>query len=348
MALLTDLPAEILLQILAEALRTERDAPACPSESQDRTRLKLSRGVWIQNEGLGAPPLPLLLVNRLINRHVQAIAAKEKNYALDVMFVKMAGIWPTWTRIPVLTRHVDTVHATFRIFNPAPDLDSRFDKSGSLGYGCGGREHGVWNFYYLLTSFLEGGPRARSASQRGMASCQYTVKNLIIDVLAPPEDEDHAITGPGPRSTWQGRQTIETFSLRTPKGWRGPPSLEPRVEPAEKLALFIREWISAYLCMSLETDYSMILYEGLLDSVEIRVDGGTRWRIDVDDALRAADPRNWSTSEGAAQRERWRAWKEWVTEKRRLLKLGREMPRERPHNYIKHEPYMFVNEGPCA
>lgn len=51
-----------------------------------------------------------------------------------------------------------------------------------------------------------------------------------------------------------------------------------------------------------------------------------------------AEPR-WNPARERGQRERFRQWKEWVTEKRRLCRLGRVPPGERPHKEI-----IFVNE----
>ena len=368
MASLNALPAELLAPILEYAL-APRDAPACPSEDQDRTRLTGSVGVWIRTQRLENPALPLLLVNRLFNMHVKAITAVNAfkyplpSYALDVMFVKKAGLWPTWTDVPVLARHIDTVHVTFRIFNPAPDLNSIFNRSGLLGSGLVGsrlgprlRPHpGVWNFYHLITSFLQGGPQARSAARPREATCQYTIRNLVIDVLSPSEDEDHAVTGPGevfhlalgrifsPRD--ERRLNHETFPRRDPDrdrtSWVMPPPhdhqsfpqqlrhREPEAKPAEKLELFLRGWIRKLLRVPYEPDNSTVLYEGILDSIELRVDGQERWRFDVEDALRVATPRSWLIPWLPTQGERFLLWKEWMVERRRLFRLVHEPP-ERP------------------
>ncbi|MBE3048986.1 hypothetical protein IMZ48_42110 [Candidatus Bathyarchaeota archaeon] len=338
MAPLIDLPAELLARILTDTLLVSRDAPACPSEDQDRTRLTNSAGVWIRTQRLENPALPLLLVNRLINKHVKAITAimatgkspqnstgkSPRDYELDVMFVKKAGLWPTWTSVPVLTQHVHTVHVTFRIFNPAPDLDPKFEGSGLLGSGLVGsgfarrpRPHpGVWNFYHLLTSFLQGSPRARSAANPGEATCRYTIKNLVIDVLSPPEDEDHTVTGPGEVLSWATTRVLlplsernldaETFPrhrrtarlvlplMRLREAWPPLPSHpEPQIKPAEKLELFLRHWIGNLLTIPREPDNATILYEGILDCIELRVDGQVQYRFGVEDALRVATPRSW-------------------------------------------------------
>lgn len=249
--------------------------------------------MWIKTRSLESTALPLLLVNRLINRHVQDIMATERSirdYAIDIMFVKMAGLWPTWTRVPVLTRHVDTVHATFRIFNPAPDLDSKFDASGLLGAGCGGY---------------------------------------------------HTVTGPGLVHVEPGvRGMGEAFSLRRPEGWKGPASLDPRIEPAEKLALFLHDWVSRFLTLFTETDNATILYEDIMDSIQFRVNGKVQLHVDIEEAFAMAEP-PWSLTREDSQRERFLQWTEWVTEKRRLNRLGHDLPREKPHRSI-----MFVNEDP--
>lgn len=288
------------------------------------------------------PAISLMLINRFICNEVFDILEKSReirNYHLDIMFVKMAGLWPTWTCVPALMQHVDTIYTTFRIFNPAQDLDAKFDGSGPLGNGDGGRRQGVWNFYHLLTAFLEYGPRAKGAGF-GRA-CNVTIKNLILDVQAPSKDEDHEIVGParGPRGRYSDFfGSADTFTAeKWPKYWNKPAEINQRNVPADKLAHFMMQELESLLSLNYHTmDYGLILYEGIMDSIDIRVSGETRFRFDLNAMLRnlvekPLDQKDLGVSDLPGRRERWQVWTTCVQERRRLCKERQPVSGARPH-----------------
>ena len=73
--------------------------------------------------------------NQLINAEIRDLLATDKAFktaTVDVMYVKAAGLWPTWTSLPMTgsPTHLVTVHVNFRIFEPAADLDQKFSILG--------------------------------------------------------------------------------------------------------------------------------------------------------------------------------------------------------------------------
>ncbi|SPN99259.1 uncharacterized protein DNG_02296 [Cephalotrichum gorgonifer] len=117
------------------------------------------------------------------------------------------------------------------------------------------------------------------------------------------------------------------------EGWRRPPGTEPRIEPTEKLGIFLYDWMRSLLVLGSHIDYATILYEGILDSIEFRVNGGVRCHIDMESWLSMVEP-EYRPQRERGQRERFGQWKQWVTEKRHLRRLGHGASGKRPHDSI--------------
>lgn len=168
------IPLEIRLSVFREAICSLADPPSCPAVSQEG-RKRLSRdafdGAGIWQLPLRNPALPLLLVNKQIHAEVKDVLerATTSSYHVDVMYLKSYGLWTTWT-IPALprTQYIDSVHASFRVFEPTKDLDKRFRGSLSFNPGDGGPPLAVWSFHKLLTGVLTDGPGYLGGKQSGM------------------------------------------------------------------------------------------------------------------------------------------------------------------------------------
>ncbi|KAM0417122.1 hypothetical protein ACHAPT_012898 [Fusarium lateritium] len=141
---LSRIPREIHQKIFDLAICFPATPPASPSVTQQGRRHGLhGRGIWhIQPRN---PALSLLLVNRQFNAEVQMILDFiPADYHVDVLFVKDYGLWPTW-HIPILprTNYINSIKATFRLFDATDDPDPRFEDSMSFCGGDGGPEGAV-------------------------------------------------------------------------------------------------------------------------------------------------------------------------------------------------------------
>ncbi len=84
-------------------------------------------------------------------------------------------------------------------------------------------------------------------------------------------------------------------------------------------------------------DYGLVLYEGILDYIDIRVDGEPRHRIDIRGMLaKAPDDNCWGLTQELilARKKRFEEWSAWVAEWRRQAREGKELRGERPSQYI--------------
>ena len=100
--------------------------------------------------------LPLLLTNRRLNAETRSTIARLGDkvgcYKLDVMIVNEGELWPTWTCIPVLTRHVEQVNVTLRLYA------GQHLESGYSAPGDGSPPSLLWSSYFILEHFLKRGP----------------------------------------------------------------------------------------------------------------------------------------------------------------------------------------------
>ncbi|KAH8708384.1 hypothetical protein GQ44DRAFT_715579 [Phaeosphaeriaceae sp. PMI808] len=282
MATLLSLPREIRDQILRDAIYILRPLPASPSVSQDRIRLRNTfdpywaheTKIYVERGLAGSAQMPLLWTNHQLRTETEELlkGLGVVSYRLDIMFVKECGILPTWLSFPNWRRHIDTVHAQVRIFNPPEGINSEWLKSAHFhGNGDGSIQTG-WNIMFLLTVYLLNGfhdttelydGKATSDNEEaayqseennihiGTASgfhnkkiARYTIKAVILDVLEAPPTVHHAT--PGPADPPEGRQarrnafghSIFQLSDEQVSGhWPVPDGTgDLQVDPAHKLA----------------------------------------------------------------------------------------------------------------
>jgi hypothetical protein len=151
------------------------------------------------------------------------------------MFVKECGLLPTWLSFPARQRHIDTVHAQVRIFNPPEDINPEWLESAYFRGDSDGSTRTCWNILFLLTIYLlngiddipvhyndedtsddeeaaneteetsiEIGPTVSAFHNKKFA--RNTIKTLILDVLAPAPNIPPATLGPADPPQQQQQQ----------------------------------------------------------------------------------------------------------------------------------------------
>ncbi|KAH8896120.1 hypothetical protein GQ53DRAFT_761084 [Thozetella sp. PMI_491] len=272
------------------------------------------------------PALSLLLVNRQCHVEVKAAVMRQAaDYTLDVIIAKDRTLWPTWTSVPVLTRNVDTVYTKFRII----DLDDKQSpKRFHYPPGNGGPCPAVWFFYGLLTSFAKYGPLNTVRREKGVVG-RFTMKRLIIDVCISPEGKDHSFTfepgHPFAPGNW-------------PDSWLRPANLHVRDMPSHCMARYLAGEIAALLLLDYYTmNYGMILYETILEVIDIRVNGELQMAFNMVELL-AAQPgqKYWGETPQyiRMRKEKFPVWLDWLTERRRRALEGLPLNGDSPHTSI--------------
>lgn len=104
--------------------------------------------------------LQLLLVNRQFHDEFKKILPiKITNqpacHVVNILFAKQCGLWHTWTLVPFLTRHVETLMAKFHVIEPDEAIVATYKKKTLFHSERRGRPMFHWSLYYLLSSFFE-------------------------------------------------------------------------------------------------------------------------------------------------------------------------------------------------
>ncbi|KAF6801087.1 hypothetical protein CMUS01_15501 [Colletotrichum musicola] len=355
---LLSIPREIRDLILDQVvLLPDREPPLNPTISQDRTRREYKgqgffdgHDVWVENSQrtrippAGSPNTSILLVNQQIHDEAKALlASKGSHYRLDVMYVKECGLWPTWLAVPrPTTRHADSVHVQFRIFDPPSDVDPDWKNEYQFRGTDGGPPFMVWNFYAMLSDYLRYGPTA-FCSQVGERS-SFVIKNLVIDVLAPPANEKHDRLVPRSAERERSHDLFESFNhlvMDTEKrersgiAWPQPPKGKEHLIPAEKLAFFMCNQLGGLLSMYRDwADYGAAVYEGI-GRIEMRVDGEPRCHFDMDTMLARLPVQPitaWNEEEQLRRQKRFDEWRDQATARRRRWMKKCESRRRRSTN----------------
>ena len=318
-------PPEIRLKILQEAISSPADAPSCPAASQEGRTSPYS-GIWqllINN-----PALSLLLVNRQIHVEAKDVLRRlpANYYHVDIMFVKSYGLWTTWTiPAPPRTQYIDSVHASFRLFEPTKDLDPRFERSLNFQSGDGGPPVAVWSLYDLLSGLIRSGPGYLGwkdhLHKKGLAP-QFVVKRIIIDISAPTDGVTHESI------LWEDG---EHGRLRRWEINQGPHN--PSIPPEERIADYMVSFLDILLSLSYYSmNYGTFLYESVLEDITILVRGQEYKRYDMNQLMEKHKVTYWGgTPEFIAQRQEAHAkWLTWVHERRRRMGEGLDLGSDRP------------------
>ncbi|UQC86028.1 uncharacterized protein CLUP02_11527 [Colletotrichum lupini] len=329
---LLSIPREIRDLILGECIfLPDRQPPPNPSVSQDRKRREYKgkgffdgHDIWVEKKirspPSGSPNTNIFLVNRQIHAEAKALLATRGTHCrLDVMYVKECGLWPTWLAVPRATRHADSVRVQFRIFDPPSDVNPDWKNEEQFRGGSGGPPFIVWNFYAMLSGYLQYGPTAFSSIVADPA--KFTIKNLVLDVLPPPPGQKHdrLVSGGAPRPP--AHDMFERFTTmvmdaekRESRGitWPRPPQGKEHLIPVEKLAFFMCCQIGGLLSMYRDwADFGAALYEGI-GTIQIRVNGELRRHFDLDEMLARLPIQPiaaWNEKEQQKRQKRFDDWK---------------------------------------
>ncbi|KAF4458679.1 hypothetical protein FALBO_14579 [Fusarium albosuccineum] len=328
---LSQVPREIRQKIFDLAICSRVTPPASPSVTQDgRERMSTDAfdggGIW--NLKPKNPALGLLLVTKQFHDEVQHVQNHiTTDYYVDIMFVKDFGLWPTWT-VPVLPKnqYINSIDATFRIFDPADDLDNRFQHSLDFRGGCGGPETAIWSFYSLLTNVMEMGPGFLERK------ADFVVKNIKINVLTPTDGAAHYSLAYKDMLP----EEISKEEKRRRRRVRGL-SRDESTPAEERLTEYITNGLSMVLHIGYHTmRYGMILWESIQESIVISTNGKEHRRFDVEKLVQDYDPRYWGETPEfiVDRRDKYRQWREWLDVRRQAMKEGKELDGNPPVTYI--------------
>ncbi|CAH0004257.1 unnamed protein product [Clonostachys byssicola] len=293
----------------------------------------LSRAIW--HRAPTNPALSLLQVNKQIHDEVSRFLRHvPTDCDVDIMYVKESGLWPTWS-VPKLpeTQYIDSVRATFRIFNHPEDLGEAFWYKGMwtrMMYHSP-TFHRV--FYGLLTSFLKRGPglldRTHPEDDESI-SPRYIVRKIFIDIVAPTDGTQHSSIlmdesrYPKGRSATHLRYTYgDHDDVDTPPEERLASHLSKQLENL----LFVQFWCYEFI-------HLMIIYEQVAEEFIFTVNGEEFKRVSMEDGFQKLKQRFFPPgSEDLEANERpggYRVWGNWVEERRLRMKEGLELDNRRP------------------
>ncbi|KAH7129128.1 hypothetical protein EDB81DRAFT_808762 [Dactylonectria macrodidyma] len=325
-------PREVRQRIFELVIRSPADPPASPSVSQEGRKKLDGAGIWQLPPR--NPALPLLLLNKQSHDEVKYVQQRvPTDCHVDIMFVKDCGLWTTWS-IPVLprTQYVDSVSATFRIFEPTDDLDDRFRQSLCFHGGCGGPPMATWSFHRLMTGLITDGPgylRPDVASQLEGQSLnpRYVIKELTINILAPTDNAAHT-------SVVQSEQAYKEELSRGHGGRSTRWYLhDDPITPEERIAGYMTGELDHLLDQSFYTiRYGMILWEGFMKDIVFLINGAEYNRIVVGELLKNHEPIYWGAASELVvfRKEKYALWRTWLDERRRGMREGLELDDNRP------------------
>lgn len=232
----------------------------------------------------------LRLVNRQLHDGVKDIMRQEArlqpDYHLDLMYLKDGSIWTTWTSTPVLSRHINTLYATFQLFDCPAELETLVN--GTPNYIFQGGDSGppfiVWILYHVLGVHLKKGPwphddthddegttAADGEEQQGHQG-GLIIQSLVIDVSAASEPGILPLENPSHRPGSKRFSEASFFSRRT----RNNEELKGQsegIQAAAQFTAFIRDEFSSLASVNYYTgSYGEFLYDRI-GTVDIRPDG---------------------------------------------------------------------------
>uniref|UniRef100_A0A8H7K922 F-box domain-containing protein n=1 Tax=Bionectria ochroleuca TaxID=29856 RepID=A0A8H7K922_BIOOC len=332
-----ELPTELRQRILDFAICSRQTPPESPSASQ-RDRSNPRDGFWYDYCIWQLPPknlaLPLMLVSRQFCADVQKVLQLfGTNYHVDIMFVKDCGFWTTWS-IPALprTQYIDSVHATFRIFEPTQDLDEKFKDSLCLNAYDEGSSGGILGFHLLLAALLRSGPGFLEPSSNAFdPSSPYAIKRILIDVLSPTDVVEHS-------SIIASNEEFHTNHLdraRVLKDHLHDVQIAPDTRLAEHVLWGFR---MLWDLNSESLEYGAIVLEGVRDTIDFMVNGELHTSFDVAERVKTMQMpvHPWTEPPAYALRREtgYRKWRKWLDERRKLMDQGLVFDPKRPVQVI--------------
>ncbi|CAG9956380.1 unnamed protein product [Clonostachys rosea f. rosea IK726] len=313
--------------------RDRRNRRSLPDGSRD------TQGIFYRTPD--NPALSLLRVNRQVNEEVSNFLSylPTRNYHVDIMCVKESGLWPTWSIPPPLpgkgsfsapTQYIDSIYATLRIFNPPKAMRSYFRNGLTFHLSYGQQDPIIDGFYGLLEAFFHRGPgftdRSRPEDDPGVAP-RYIVKDIIIDITAPPDASKH-------RSV-----IVDDLHYRPDRltsRYAGHDDVS--VAPEERLAALMSRHLEMLLSFTPKLlNKGMLVYEQMSGSFVFVVCGKEYRRVEVEERLHKLEEVYLGT-DGEPDldlRGRFERWRRWVDERRRSMKEGLDLSTHRPVQQLK-------------
>ncbi|CAG9980387.1 unnamed protein product [Clonostachys byssicola] len=319
-----------------------------PSPTWDRRHRRLlpdgsrdTRGIFHRTPN--NPALSLLRVNRQVNEEVGNFLfylPPPSSYHVDIMCVKESGLWPTWSIPPPLpgkrshaapTHYIDSIYATLRIFNPPKSMKSYFRNGLTFHLSYGQQDPIMDGFYGLLEAFFHRGPgfmdRSGGAEDEPSVAPRYVVKDIIIDIMAPPDASKH-------RSVIMDDLHYRPGRLASRHAGHDDVS----VAPEERLAVLMTRHLDMALSFTSKLlNKGMLVYEQMSGSFVFMVCGKEYKRVEVEACLKRLEE-VYLGPDGEPNldhRERFRRWKRWVDDRRGRMKEGLDLSTHRPVEQLK-------------
>lgn len=272
------LSVELRQLIIGIVVTSPADPPETPSASQHDCRVfktKDSRDVGIWQRPLKNPALNMMLVNHKLHDEVKFyLQLAPGKYHVDIMSVKTYGLWTTWSisKMPT-TRYIETVSCTFRLFEPTPDLDTRFADSVSFRGSDDGPPVGIWSFYALLENLFDLGSGYCLKNRRRPS---FVVGTIVVDFLAPTDGAAHSSVTQ-PEAEFQ-QSLVSPLPFLRQEGRR-----PDGITPEETFAQLLAWYIEILFRLDYHTvKYGRFLSEPLLDRLVLLVNGKEHKVFDVE------------------------------------------------------------------
>lgn len=250
-----------------------------------------SSRVWFQIQ----PSFSTLASLRCVNRQFYADVkyalchnvSSRPDYSLDIVYRKDVTLWPTWRCVPVLQRHIGTLHATFRIAQCPQEVETTNKNQKMYRGGDGGPAPIVWSFFHLLKVFLQYGPWPLPDLTDKDSSPRISIRNLVIDCVSAEPDEP---VGRYPSFSSSSTVAASYYSQHPDIsffGWASsirPDTYRTKDEAlleSTQLANFVKSYMSTLVSVDYYTfHYGRFLYESV-GSIEIKLQGTTPARMDL-------------------------------------------------------------------
>ncbi|KHN97581.1 uncharacterized protein MAM_04596 [Metarhizium album ARSEF 1941] len=200
---LLDLPRDVRDDVLSYALRMKLDPPASPVEFSQASREFLS-DIYLDNgwrcrfrfehQAKFRTFVALQLVNWQLYDEVREVMRRQfthpPDYDLDIMYLTDGSMWTTWTRLPFVAHHVNTLRITFRLFRCPGWLGATLRNSHTTLFGDFQNRPPSFLciFYLLLHTFLTRGPFPASFRRyHGVLFPGMLIDKIVISIKRPTE-----------------------------------------------------------------------------------------------------------------------------------------------------------------
>ncbi|KAI9792478.1 MAG: hypothetical protein M1833_001091 [Piccolia ochrophora] len=183
------LPREIRDQILTAVLESELSPPTYSADYlQDRMHVQeikaADREYGEENVHYHTRPVlisgsSLLLTNHQVCAETRNVIYRLEDsqmlrYKLDCIIESEKAMYPTWLKVPALSRWIGTIDVDFRIVGVRDEHRTNFFP------GDGGPEQASWDSLALLNRFMERGPDFISPGKGGRKKIQVGTVAITV------------------------------------------------------------------------------------------------------------------------------------------------------------------------